>query len=631
MNVPGRQPGEQDASSDDVTRSASPGSPPDEATTAAPAGTDDRLENTAADQRPDTAADTRIIWPRPAAGHVGQYELLEEQRPGGMARVFKARHVTIGKIVALKVMRTDMVSAERMGLRFEREAKAVAKLSHPNIIPIYEYATTVEHCYFTMPFKSGGNLLQHMGRYQRERRAAIELVEKIARAVQYAHEQGVLHRDLKPGNILLDENGDPHVSDFGLAKMLDDDLELTRAGEMLGTVPYMSPEQACGDLLDIGPASDVWSLGVILYELLTSKRPFAGMTTEQMRQNILTAQPVELGKICSDVDRSLEAVVLKCLQKAPGERYSSAGALAKDLRSWLDGKPTAVRPENVLQRTLRRGRRHPFVAAGLLTAALATAVACLIVTEPQRSLASINRTIAGGEPVVLVPAPGRRPSWFRWIGEEGRLPSAKVAGEDAFTINAGNQLAVMELVPAPPTRSYRFSAEVSHQNWEVGGDVGIYFGHSKLGGMDLLCTLTFDDIGRLSPGVPVSNAEENPARCDLRLLNESQNLHKYALHATPLQATHQGGKVWRKFAVIVGPEKIEYLLDDRSIFTTNAESLITIVERWINSAPPLVKRRAQIDTRDLEFRASQGIGLWVLRSKASFRNVVLTPLPEKNR
>jgi serine/threonine-protein kinase len=294
------------------------------------------------------ALDGQPVW-------IDRYEVLEKLGGGAMGVVYKVRDTQLWRIVALKTLRG--AGAPDQLLRFEREGKSVAQLEHPHIIPLYEIGQHDGRPYFTMKLARGGSLTQHRERLLPNPRSAVSLMAKVVRAVHHAHRAGILHRDLKPSNILLDEQGEPLVGDFGLAKWREDSVELTYSGQMVGTIPYMAPEQAAGRTRELSAASEVWSLGVILYELLTGRRPFEAADGEEIRQQIQAADPLPLRALRPDLDPALEAVVLKCLEKDPLCRYVSAEELADHLDSWLSGTPRRIRRKPWAWRMWRKARR----------------------------------------------------------------------------------------------------------------------------------------------------------------------------------------------------------------------------------------------------------------------------------
>jgi hypothetical protein len=317
-----------------------------------------------------------------AAGHrLGDYELLEEIGRGGMGVVFRARQISLGRLVAVKViLAADIASAEELW-RFRREAETVAGLEHPHIIPIYEAGVHQGHPYFSMPLMEGGSLA---GGPTRDPRTAAEMVAAVAGAVHYAHERGVLHRDLKPANILLDAEGRPHVADFGLARRADD-TAATPSGAVLGTPAYVAPEQARGEK-NVTVAVDVYGLGAILYELLTGRPPFQAATPLDTLLQVLEKEPDPPRRLKQGIDRDLEAVCLKCLEKDAARRYPSAQALGDDLGRWLRGEAVQARRARPGQRLARRLRRRPLIAAFSLLAALASAAALFWVGWAVRNL-----------------------------------------------------------------------------------------------------------------------------------------------------------------------------------------------------------------------------------------------------
>ena len=273
----------------------------------------------------------------------GDYELHEEIGRGGMGVVYRATQKSLGRTVALKMLlRRDLASAADLA-RFRSEAEAAARLDHPGIVSIFEVGECDGHPFYSMQFVEGTTLARRLAAGRMPSREAAALLAKVADAVQAAHDRGVLHRDLKPSNILIDAVGEPHVSDFGLAKRLEGDASVTHTGAILGTPCYMSPEQAAGSRGDVGPTSDVWSLGAILYQMLTGRPPFQAATPMDTLLAVLESDPPVPRSLERGVDRDLEMIALKSLQKPQDLRYASAADLAADLRSFLAGEPVAAR------------------------------------------------------------------------------------------------------------------------------------------------------------------------------------------------------------------------------------------------------------------------------------------------
>ncbi len=315
------------------------------------------------------------------------YELLEVYDQGGMGLVWKARQLAPDRIVALKMIHTSLGAGQRQRDRFRVEAEAVARLQHPNIVRIYEVGTAEDRPYFTMEFLEGGNLARKLAAGPLSPADAAGLLETLARAVDVAHQHGIIHRDLKPANVLFAADGTPKVADFGLARRLDAPARQTQSGAVLGTPSYMAPEQAAGKGKTVGPAADVYSLGAILYEGLTGRPPFAGDTLLDTLLQVLTAEPVPPRSLQPAVPRDLEAVCLKCLAKAPRQRYASAAALADDLRRFHEGRPVRGRPTPVM-RALLWLRRRPLASLLLLVLVLVLGLAA---TSSLRARAAVRR------------------------------------------------------------------------------------------------------------------------------------------------------------------------------------------------------------------------------------------------
>jgi serine/threonine protein kinase len=314
--------------------------------------------------------------PAPGLPDIPGYEVLGVLGRGGMGAVYKARHLALKRTVALKVIRDGAHAGPDEVLRFRREAEAAARLLHPNIVQIHEVGEFQGCPYLSLEYVEGGSLAGRLDGTPLPARPAAALVETLARAVQEAHQRHIVRRDLKPANVLLAACGlagepakpqaaelVPKITDFGLAKRLDDDSGQTQTGAVLGTPSYMAPEQAAGHNKAVGPAADIYALGAILYELLTGRPPFKAASVLETVQQVRSQEPVAPSRLQPGVPRDLETICLKCLEKEPARRYPSAAALADDLRRFLDGRPIQARPVGAALRALKWARRRPALAA----------------------------------------------------------------------------------------------------------------------------------------------------------------------------------------------------------------------------------------------------------------------------
>src|SRR5262245_36462477 len=322
----------------------------------------------------------------------GDYELLEQIGRGGQGVVFRARQKSLNRTVALKVISLGQWASKAHLKRFRREAEAAAGLDHPAIVPIYEVGERDGSCYFSMKFVEGGQLDEVVRRSPMSIRQAVELIAKVARTVHYAHEHGILHRDIKPGNILLDEKGEPHLTDFGLARLIESESTVTRTMEVLGTPSYMAPEQAVGNNGAVNNTTDVYGLGAVLYQLLTGHPPFAGGTTYETIKLVLDTEPRQLRLLNPKIDRDLSTICLKCLEKDPKRRYSSALALGEDLERWLKHEPIRARHTGVFARGSKWMRRNPTSAVLVACVVALAAAASWIVWKSE----FIRRPLATG-------------------------------------------------------------------------------------------------------------------------------------------------------------------------------------------------------------------------------------------
>jgi len=318
------------------------------------------------DPRSTTATEV-FASPHATVRYFGDYQLIAEIARGGMGVVYKARQVKLNRVVALKMILSGQLASADDVKRFFAEAEAAANLDHPSIVPIFEIGEHNGQHYFSMGFIEGESLAARIARGPLPPTEAADLVRRVAEAVHYAHERNVIHRDLKPANVLLDERSNPKVTDFGLAKRLHSDSDLTGTGQVLGTPSYMPPEQAAGKLKEIGPASDVYALGAILYCALVGRPPFQAANPVDTLLQVLDQEPVAPRKLNSTISRDLETICLKCLEKSPAARYRSARELGEDLQRFLEGEPILARPLSIFGRVRRGMKRRPLASGCLLS------------------------------------------------------------------------------------------------------------------------------------------------------------------------------------------------------------------------------------------------------------------------
>jgi hypothetical protein len=368
------------------------------------------------------------------------YEVLGELGRGGMGVVYKARQTTLKRLVALKVLLAGEHSATHDLSRFQAEAEAIARLAHPNIVQIYEFGTHASLPFLALEFCPGGSLEKKLARGPLPPREAAQLVQSLAQAMQAAHNRKVIHRDLKPANVLLAEDGTPKVTDFGLARKLDETAH-TQSGVILGTPSYMAPEQAQGKVREVGPEADIYALGAILYQCLTGLPPFQGQTPFDTILQLLTEDPVAPRRRRRDVPVDLDTVCLKCLQKAPSRRYATAQALADDLGRWLSGAAIHARPVGRAEKAWRSVRRRPAVVLSALLALVCLAGGFGGYRRWQRGAAATNEEPEVGflstvqspeeEPVPGPPASqqdAERAGGYRVVKRGKRIESVEAVG-----------------------------------------------------------------------------------------------------------------------------------------------------------------------------------------------------------
>ncbi|PYL68415.1 MAG: hypothetical protein DMF20_00810, partial [Verrucomicrobia bacterium] len=346
---------------------------------------------------------------------LGNYEILEQIGCGGMGVIYRARQRHSRRIVAVKRVLSYRADSHGALQRFRREAQAVASLDHPNILPIYEVSESEDGLpFFSMKFAENGSLQETAASLRDQPRKCVQLMAKVARAVEYAHSRGVLHRDIKPGNILLNDRGEPLVSDFGLAKLLDGNNDLTRSLTTFGTAGFIAPEQTNGPAANVTPAADVYSLGAVLFNVLAGRPPFLGSNPVSVIRQASETQAPRLRSLAPSLDRDLETICARCLERDPKARYHSAGDLAADLERWLDGRPIVARPVSPPARIWRWSQRNPkLVGAAAMGVLLGAATVSLFRGElfraskfnlPDRSIAVLQGSTETRAPSVSLSA-----------------------------------------------------------------------------------------------------------------------------------------------------------------------------------------------------------------------------------
>jgi serine/threonine-protein kinase len=601
------------------------------------------LARTASDLSAATEAAPAEAEPLPRP--FGPYELLERLGHGGMGVVYKARQTALNRLVALKRLHAGPYAGPEERARFRTEAEAIARLRHPNVVQVYEVGEHEGQLYLSMELVEGGSLGRRLADGPLPEREAAELVRALARAVEAVHGQRIVHRDLKPGNVLLESDGTPKVSDFGLAKLLDAEAGHTRTGAVMGTAAYMAPEQAEGRSREVGPATDVYALGTILYQALTGRPPFQGENRSAVLDQVRGREPVPPGRLRPRLSRDLEAVCLKCLEKEPQKRYATAEALADDLGRWLRGKPTAVRPPGRARRVLRwLRRRWRWLTMGLAAAAAVAAAALLWPKDPDRPVKEIEARLARGEAVTLIGETGG-PKWYRWA-EGGQEAQAVPERDGTFAVHCSASLALLELASDPRRTRFRLSAEVRHITSSARGEVGVYFGRRTYptpgGPVQHFGAMTYNDIDdevkywkeKFAPKLPPGSRPPPGNRITLFP-------HLYAQGGNKPWEPEIGGErsyfkrsgldaAWRQLSLEVTPDGVEGLWEGLSIGKITASRWERDTETYLAatqagpSAFPLGQGLA------FTYAPSGGLGLYVYHGSAAFRHVVVEPLAEPN-
>jgi len=571
---------------------------------------------------------------------LNDYELLAKIGEGGMGIVYKARHLRSDRIEALKLMKKGLEFDQDNRRRFEGEARILAQIGGPHIVQVYHVGEENGRSYFSMEYIDGGNLDQHLKSGPLEPKEAARLIETLARAVECAHQAGILHRDLKPSNVLLAKGGQdtrigqlsPRLSDFGLAKQLEEAEGHTLSGAVLGTPGYMSPEQAEGLSKSVDFRTDVYGLGAILYECLTGDPPFRGPTKSATRRLVLTEEPVPPSKKRREVPAILEAICLHCLEKDPARRYATAAELADDLGCWQRGESTKIRPPRwpvKLWRAVWRRRSFLRAVALVLATVLVTAavVYCLLPptpgqnppqgkADPDAELRAIDYELAAGREVTLIGETGP-PRWLRWKDVKGAVrDSAEVFSFQ--TIGA----CFVELLPDPRVERYELSAEIRHDRnpQDKPSYVGVYVGFQakEVNGQRVvkyfLLMFQEDTVGG-PPHVVHFEARCEPAN------RPPLGVQRGRLEFDPV--TDLSNRPWRKVAIVVEPNAIRAFCDHKK--PGEMQQFVDLNEAKLKTITNLMRGQYGDLIQD-DFQPRLELGLYANNGIVSFRNVRIKPL-----
>lgn len=535
---------------------------------------------------------------------------------GGMGMVFKAHDPVLKRDVAIKQLMPGSASISSYRARFRVEGQAIARLDHPNIVPIYSFDFDADLPYFVMKYLPGGSLATLRGRFRTNPKRAAAIVALLARAVQHAHDREIFHRDLKPSNVLLDEQGEPVITDFGLAKIRDSEKDLTYTGAMLGTPAYMPPEQRLGNSDKLTAACDIFPLGLILYELIAGPRQ---VTTEAS-----TATPQVVLEDLADLlifptgfDPALRAIIQHCVHLQPQRRYEKAADLAVDLENWIEGKPVSVRPLP----PKRRSRRAFLAASGAaaLGLALEGGVAAWAARGSKLGTAERIRQELKTAGVADLLLPSGQPRLQSWVTTPGHLHWDPDQNPGGVAISAPSFCA-LELMRDLGENNIRFSADVRH---EIGSPlgmsyVGIFIGHKaiphRVTPYHVVIPVLVSETHRApNPiGPPRLNFD-----CDLRLVPEDSNKGNHFPKGLLTNAERNLDSTldWHTLELLLTTSDLTIGIDGKQIGVVR---LATIRARWND----LLSNGFLQDLRGIpELTSQEGIGLVVDRCKASFRNI----------
>lgn len=552
----------------------------------------------------------------PVDRRFAHFELLKILGTGGMGVVWQARDTRLQRIVALKMLLAGAASHPEQIDRFEVEAQAIARLEHPNIIPVYEFKSFQGQPYFAMPLISGGKLTDHKARFQADVRAAVRLVEKLAHAVAYAHERRVLHRDLKPSNILLDEQGEPCIADFGLAKLLDNQADLTLSGAVIGTPAYMSPEQALGLHAKVGPGADIWALGIILFELISGSRPFPGTSRDELTPHILNDDCRTVPFWPTVAATGLTNIILKCLEKDPDDRYVTATSLAHDLAAFLEGRPTVAGPPPAKRLSRRRVLALSVGAATVVGLGGIAAIRTLL--EPRDSLSLMRRELAAQGTIQFL-RPNGALRYHDVIYGEPKFGT--VATEPPQLSMICNAPAMIELLPASEFQHLRLEAEFQFDPLTPDSLGGVYLYQGRWRessrAVPLECYIRW--------GIDEQRQAQNPekrreVKCDAEFiwntLTAPTRSGSSGLRPRVRVVVDPKEPQWQRLTLELSPETVSFSVNGDVSYSVLRNQLVQLAS---NSNPP-----DDVATLLVNLQAARGLGIGVFNAHARFRSISIS-------
>ncbi len=565
--------------------------------------------------------------------HIPNYRDITYLTSGGMGAVFRAVQCGFERVVAIKLINGAAAYDPAARLRFGNEMQALGRVDHPGVVKVFDHGDADDAPFYSMEYVGGGTLAQLLARRggALPPDEAVRVMAAVAEAVQAAHREGVLHRDVKPGNILLTEDGTPKVADFGLAKLTDSAMQMTLTGSQLGTPPYMAPEQVRGTPTDITARTDVYGLGATLYECLTGRPPFKGATPQETVQRVLESDLDPPSSVRPGVPEDLEAVCLKCLAKDPAERFATAGEVAAELRRWQAGEPTLTRPQTRWQKGRRWGKRHRVKLAAVTVVLLAVlgVLAAMWRSDPRRQ---IERDLTAGRRVVLVAETGN-PRWSRW--EAGAVDLSGSVTEDGTCGFQTHTTSVLTLVLDPKTDSFRLSADLRQiRSGNDNSGVGLFVGaHDVPARPDLRTTalvgFEFTDFWRSAElQMPKLQANHGLDARGLALIRDGVSASVswvdlgLAAHFRPTNLTPSG---WRTIVVDVSPAGVTAFwqtTEGKGFRLTAGE----IEAEFASHSRQIASGRPGFQLPKPVWNPRGAVGVYARSSAVSVRNVTLHPV-----